>query len=123
MYRSMMQVYVKGSKEAVEFYQRAFDADLLAKHMNEDGTAVMHAELNVYGQILALSELSDNDTITGNTMQLCLHLGNGKETIVQKIYDVLKENAKIHYPLSPCDWSSLMVGLIDKYGVNWCIFV
>jgi len=118
-----MQVYVKGSKEAVEFYQRAFDADLLAKHMNEDGTAVMHAELNVYGQILALSELSDNDTITGNTMQLCLHLGNGKETIVQKIYDVLKENAKIHYPLSPCDWSSLMVGLIDKYGVNWCIFV
>jgi len=122
MYRSMMQIYVKNSNEAVGFYQKAFDADLLAMHTNEDGTAVMHAELNVYGQVLALSELSDNAAITGNTMQLCLHFGKGKENVVQKIYDVLKEGATIQYPLSPCEWSPLMVGLIDKYGVNWCIF-
>jgi PhnB protein len=119
----MMQIYVKRSIEAAEFYQKAFDAEILCKHMNEDRTAVMHAELDVYGQILALSELSDSDAITGNTMQFCLHFGEGKEDIVRKIYDVLKDGATIHYPLSPCDWSPLMVGLYDKYGVNWCIFV
>ena len=123
MYRSMMQVYVKGSNEAIEFYQKAFDAELLAKYTNEDGSAIMHAELNVYGQIVSLSELPGNETITGNTMQLCLHFGEGKESIVKKIYEVLKEGAKIYCPLSPCTFSPLMVGLIDKYGVNWCIFV
>ncbi len=40
----MMQVYVKGSNKAVEFYQRAFDAELGACYPNSDGT-FMHAEL------------------------------------------------------------------------------
>ena len=121
MYRSMMQVYVNGSDKAVAFYQKAFDAKIVAHHTNEDGT-IAHAELDVYGQILALSELFEDGATTGNTMQFCLHLGQGKEETVQKIYDVLKDGAEIHYPISPCDWSPLMVGLIDKYGVNWCIF-
>jgi len=130
----MMHVYVNGSNEAVEFYQKAFDADVLAKHANEDGTAIMHAELDVYGQVLALAELSEirkylgitaatNDAITGNTMQFCLHFGEGKEYIVQKIYDVLKEGATIECPLGPCGYSPLMAALTDKFGVNWCIFV
>ncbi len=42
----------------------------------------MHAELNVYGQILAVAE----------------------------------------DPLGPCPFSKLMVDIIDKYGVRWCIF-
>ena len=123
MHRSMMQIYVKGSKDAVGFYEKALGAEVLAVHMNEDKTAVMHAELNVHGQILALSELQENEAVTGNTMQLCLHFGEGKEALVKQIYDTLKEGAKIDYPLGPCDWSPSMASLIDKYGVSWCIFV
>ena len=122
MHRSMMQVYVKGSDMAVEFYQKAFDAELVCNHQNEDGT-VAHAELDIYGQIFAICQTRENDVNTGNTMQFCLHFGEGKEGIVRKAYDVLKDGAKITYPLSPCDWSPLMVGLVDKFGVNWCIFV
>lgn len=123
MHRSMMQTYVKGSDKAVELYQKAFDAELVASYPNSDGT-YMHAELNVYGQILALSEAPDNEErITGTTMQFCLHFGEGKESFVQKAYNVLKDGAKILYPLSPCEFSVLMVDLIDKYGVRWCIFV
>lgn len=61
MYRTMMQIYVKGSDTAVKLYQKA--------------------------------------------------------------YGILKDGAKIIYPLSPCEYSVLMVDLIDKYGVRWCIFV
>ncbi|MCL2508368.1 MAG: VOC family protein [Oscillospiraceae bacterium] len=121
MHRSMMQVNVKGSDKAFEFYKKAFDAEEVCKHHNPDGT-IAHAELDVYGQILALTELNDN-TVTGNTMQFCLHFGKGKEARVKKIYDVLKDRAEILYPLSSCEWSPLMVGLIDKFGVNWCVFV
>jgi PhnB protein len=41
----------------------------------------------------------------------------------QKIYDLLKEEAKILYPLSKCDYSLLMADIIDKFGVRWCIFL
>ncbi|MEN6470124.1 MAG: hypothetical protein ABFC62_01520 [Clostridiaceae bacterium] len=84
----------------------------------------MHAELNVYGQILAVSEApKDEERITGTTMQFCLHFGEGKEALVQKAYDALKDGANILYPLGRCEFSALMVDLIDKYGVRWCVFV
>ena len=122
MYRSMLQTYVKGSDKAVALYQKAFDAELVASYPHADGT-FMHAELNVYGQILAISEAPENEErIPGTTMQFCLHFGQGKEAPVQKAYDVLKEGAKILYPLGPCEFSALMVDLIDQYGVRWCIF-
>ena len=122
MYRSMLQIYVKESDKAVKMYQKAFDAELVASYPHSDGT-FMHAELNVYGQILAVSEALENEErITGTTMQFCLHFGRDKEELVQKAYNTLKDGAKILYPPGPCEFSSLMVDLIDKYAVRWCIF-
>jgi PhnB protein len=119
----MMQTYVKGSDKAVEFYQKAFDAKLVSSYQNDDGT-FYHAELDVYGQILAVAEANPNEeVITGNTMQFCLHFEPDYEDKVRKAYEVLKEGATINYPLSPCDYSPLMVDLIDKFGIRWCLFV
>ena len=48
MLRSMMQVFVKNSVEAVEVYRKAFNAELLCAYPYESG-GYMHAELNAYG--------------------------------------------------------------------------
>jgi PhnB protein len=123
MYRSMMQVFVRGSDKAAELYQKAFHAEMVASFPHDDGT-YMHAELNVYGQILAVSEaLECEESITGTTMQFCLHFGSGHEGLVHEAYHALHDGAKILFPLGPCEFSPLMVDLIDKYGVRWCIFV
>lgn len=61
-----MQVFVKGSREALELYQKAFRAEILCKYADEYGN-YMHAELNVYGQVLAISEITQ-DVKPGNTM-------------------------------------------------------
>lgn len=121
MYRSMMQVYVKESDKAVEFYQKVFDAKLVSAYQNEDGT-YMHAELDVYGQILALSELNEKEANPGNTMQFCLHFGEGSADKVYKIYEVLKEDASPHEPIRDTGFSKHCFWLIDKFGVYWCIF-
>lgn len=117
-----MQVFVKGSEKALEFYQNVFDAKIMCSYPNLDGT-LMHSELDVFGQILAVSELNEENAVIGNTMMFCLHFGEGKEAIVHKIYDSLKDEAKILYPLSKCDYSPLMADIIDKFGVRWCIFI
>jgi len=126
MHRSMMQVCVKESAKALEFYRRAFDAEVKCDHRNPDGT-VAHAELDVYGQILALMELPGDKAIPGNTMQFCLHFGKGKEALVKKIYEILKEDCTaLTAPITDpgeCPWSPCLFGLIDQFGVNWCIFV
>jgi PhnB protein len=112
----------------VALYQKAFDAVLTASYPNEDGT-FYHAELDIEGVILAMSErnsiyaITDEETITGNTMQFCLHYGEGNEEKVRKAYDALKTDAKILMPLAPCEFSPLMTDIIDKYGIRWCLFV
>ena len=121
MLRSMFQVYVVGSDRAVEFYQKAFDARLVSAYPNDDGT-YMHAELDVYGQILALSELTLNEPNPGNTMQFCLHIGVGNADTVYKIYEVLKDGAVPHEPIGDSGYSKHCFWLVDKFGVNWCVF-
>ena len=121
MSRSMMQMYVKGSTSAVELYQKAFEATLSNEHKDENGNFI-HAELNAFGQILAISEAGE-ERIPGNTMQFCFHLGEGEKEAIQKAYVLLKDGAEISYPPGPCFFSPYMFGLVDKFGINWCFFV
>ncbi len=121
MKRSMMQVYVKGSVEAVDTYIRAFGAELLCAYPDGRG-GYMHSEINAYGQILAVSE-RDGDVVKGNTMQFCFHMGEGGEEAVRNAYAVLKDGATVDYPLGRVDYSPLMFSLTDKYGVYWCVFI
>ena len=121
MKRSMMQVYVKGSKEALALYKRAFDGRILAEYEDGDG-GYMHAELDVQGQVVAVSE-ADEQTKMGNGMQFCFHYGEGGEKYVERAYEVLKVGGEVVGPLGECPFSPLMAAVIDKFGVYWCLFV
>lgn len=121
MKRTLFQVYVTHSREAVARYQEAFDVEIMSRYLNKDGS-YYHCELNIYGQILAVSEHKEVSTC-GNTMQLCLHFEKGEEALVQKAYEVLRNNAQILHALGPCDYCDFMTDLIDVYGVRWCLFV
>jgi len=57
MKRSLMQVYVRNSAAAVEMYRSAFDAAVGSDWRNPDGSCA-HTELDVGGQIIAVSEAS-----------------------------------------------------------------
>lgn len=125
-----LQAYIKGSVEAVSFYQKAFGAALGYNVHNDDGS-YMHAELYLEGQLLmALSE-SGSDVGIENmkkyspndypTMNFGVNLEN--EAAVKKAYDVLTEGGNILLPLGPLPWSSCCANVIDKYGVFWYISV
>ena len=118
-----MQVFVKGSAEALDFYQKAFNAKVLCAYFSPDGTRLEHSELDVYGQVLAVSELLDGEAASGSTMMFCLHMGQGSEAEVERIYETLKEGAVVTSPLGSCSYSPLETDLVDRFGVRWCIFV
>jgi PhnB protein len=124
MKRAMMQVYVKGSRDAVELYLKAFNATLGFNVKSSEDT-FYHAELDICGHTLAVAEANDSvdKRITGNTMQFCLHYGEGNEDRVKQAYDILKEGSEVLFPLGPCDFSPLCADFIDKFGVRWCLFI
>jgi len=55
-------------------------------------------------------------------MQFCLHFGDGKEELVRRIIEKLSESGKFIY-YGSADWSPIMAGIVDKFGVSWCVFV
>jgi len=128
MFRSILQIYVKGSDEAFEFYKKAFNARIGFQDVDENGT-VIHRELDVCGQAIAVGEANNitqsggNRRITGNTMQFCLQFGEGKEDKVRKAYEILVDSSEIITPFGELFFSPCGVELIDKYGVWWCLFV
>jgi PhnB protein len=128
--KTTLQAYLHGSIDAVDFYQKAFDATLGYNVRNPDGT-FMHAELYVDGVLLlALSE-SNNDIARENRMKysattypamnFCVSMEN--EQAVKKAYDILKEDANILYPLGPLPWNTCCANLVDKFGIFWYISV
>lgn len=119
-----MQIYAKESGKAVELYLRAFNATL-GYNIKSSQDTFYHAELDVCGHTLAVAEAFDgvDKRITGNTMQFCFHYGEGNEDSVKQAYELLKEGGEILFPLGPCEFSSLMTDLVDKFGVRWCLFV
>ena len=122
MSRSAFHICVKESVEALGFYQKVFDAELLCRYDNSDGT-VYHSEIEAYGQIMMVAGLAEESTTTGNNMMFVMQFSEGEEAIVRKIYDSLKDEANIICPLCSCEYSPLQMDLIDKYGVHWCILV
>ena len=73
--RSIMEVFVKGSREALELYQKAFCAEVLCTYPDEHGN-YLYAEIDAHGQVIAISEIV-GDTSIGNTMMFCFQFGEG----------------------------------------------
>lgn len=119
--RSMFQLYLVGCEEAMEIYQKAFDATPLTIDRHPENGTIVHAELDIFGQVVALSERRE-PTVIGNTTQLCLNFTMDSKDIVKKAYEVLKEGADINTPLGYSFFSPCMFGLVDRFGVDWCVF-
>ncbi len=128
MFRSILQIYVKGSDEAFEFYKKAFDAKVGIQDTDENGM-VIHRELDLCGQAIAVGEALDSTraggdrSITGNTMQFCIQFEKGQEDKVRNAYEILLDGSEIITPFGELFFSPCGVELIDKYGVWWCLFV
>jgi PhnB protein len=118
----MLELYIKGCDEAIELYNKAFDATIDAIHRNPGDDKIAHAEIRAFGQCIAFME-NDSDIVIGNTMQFCFHFSAGEEDVIEKAYNVLKEGAQIDSPLGSCEWSPCIFSLIDKFGVNWSMFI
>ena len=120
MKRTLMQMYVRNSADAVELYKEAFGAVVGEDWRNPDDSCA-HAELNVDGQIIAVSEAPDN-VVFGRGMQFCLQFETEESVRVVQAYNVLKNGAEIVCDIGPCEYSKYMFSLFDRFGVYWCVF-
>jgi len=118
----MMHLYIKNAYEAFKLYEAAFGTKGQIYGTDENGN-MTHAEINVRGQVISLSETESDEVVVGNTMQFIFDMGAGYEDFIQNAHDVLMVDAiKYDGPVGECEFSTHLFSLIDEFGVSWMIF-
>jgi PhnB protein len=119
------------AKEAIAFYKKALDAEVITvqtfgempadpNHPLPDGVKdrVMHALLKV-GE----TDLMFSDTFPGMAHQIGNHVTIAiviDDAVKSKqIFDALAEGGRIDMPLQETFWSPLYGQVVDKYSVAW----
>ena len=119
--------------EAIEFYRKAFGAELTMLMRfsespeppacesagNED--KVMHAEILIGKTTLMLSDgLCQGPP---NFQGFSLSLSVADETDAERLFTELSEGGEVQMPLGKTFWSPLFGMVADRFGVSWMIHV
>lgn len=115
---------VPSSREAIDFYQKAFGAKEVVFHTTPDGSKCMHAQVEINGAIVMMSddfpEYKDGKSSTpaafgGSPVTIHLNV-----TDVDSIYNqAVAAGAKIVMPLDDMFWGDRYAIIEDPFGHAW----
>ena len=125
------QIYVKGSVEAVAFYQNAFNLTIGMNFFDENGRYAHASLMSGENEVLAIAEDINNSNSheikDGKLPVMTFNCyGLGTDEAVQHAYNVLSEGAvRNENPNGPAPvpWSALCFTVVDKYGVHWWVAI
>lgn len=133
--KSGCQIYVKGSLEAAELYQKAFNLTKGMTALNEDGTYEHVSLMSGENEIIAIAEGSDDfccDVILKDRCPIMSFnvAGLGTREAIDHAYAILSEDARHNNnpdgPNIAC-WDDTdtvySFNLVDKFGVHWGIMI
>lgn len=106
--------------EAISFYEKAFGAEELGRHMADDGKRIMHAHLNLNGGSLMLND--DFPEYSGAASPpggLTLHLQVKDADAAWN--RALEAGAKEKMPIGDQFWGDRYGQLTDPFGFTWSI--
>jgi PhnB protein len=117
---------VKGGRDAIALYERAFGAALLTRKMADDGKRVLHAALDVFGTMIMLSdEFPEYDagskapTSLGATT-CTLHVGlDDPAQVDAAMAKAASAGCTVTTPAADAPWGMRYGRLRDPFGHAW----
>lgn len=113
---------------AIAFYERAFSAQVAAKHMAEDGKRVMHCSLLINGGVVMLAD-EFPEFSGGRPPENPKALGGSGVVIHLDLKDAdplwnqaVAAGAKVLMPLEDQFWGDRYGMLVDPFGHKWALF-
>jgi PhnB protein len=110
--------------EAIEFYRKAFGAEVLCSMPAPDGTRIMHAELLVEGRPMFLAD--DFPECCGGESQTPIALGGTPVTIHRYVTDcdaaiqrAVEAGASVKMPAQDMFWGDRYGVITDPFGHTW----
>ncbi|MHC4944311.1 MAG: VOC family protein [Planctomycetota bacterium] len=116
-------IIVKNGTDAIEFYKKAFNAEVIELMPGPDGKGVMHAELKIGDSFVMLAEeypagtSRSPQTLNGTSVVLHLYVKD-----VDASYDqAVKAGADATMPAMDTFWGDRYGRVCDPFGHEWSI--
>ena len=117
---------VDDADAAIDFYQRAFGAELHVKHATPDGKKIMHAALTINGGLFMICD--DFPELRGGKSRTPKGLGGTPVTLHLDLKDVdtafqraVKAGATVSMPLADQFWGDRYGQVLDPFGHEWSL--
>lgn len=115
---------LKDSKKAIDFYKKAFNAELLDLFPTLDGKGVMHATIKIGNSILMMGDEMDNggcaksaETLGSSPMGLFLYVSDVDAVFNQAV----SAGGKTGMPVADMFWGDRVGQINDPFGYSWMI--
>jgi PhnB protein len=112
----------EGAAEAIEFYRRAFGAEVVTRH-DGPGGAVMHAEVRINGSMIMLGDAQPErgyvgpKALKGSPVSIMLYVDDADATVAR----AQKAGAKVTQPVSDMFWGDRYGTVDDPFGHHWAV--
>jgi uncharacterized glyoxalase superfamily protein PhnB len=112
---------VRGADKAIEFYRKAFGAELLDRMPAPDGKSVMHAILKIgdsrifIGDEIPGMECRSPESLGGSTSTFYLYVKNADEAF-RKAVDA---GGTVKKPVMDAFWGDRFGTIADPFGYQW----
>jgi PhnB protein len=113
---------VNGAEKAIEFYQKAFGAELRALHKTPNGQ-VMHASLKIGDSTLMLADENPGmgcpspQSLGGSPVVLNIYV----EDVDRLFKEAVAAGAKVTMPLANQFWGDRYGQIVDPFGQSWAL--
>ena len=114
---------LKDSREAIEFYKKAFNAEVLDLMPGPDGKGTMHATIKIGNSILMMGDENPEqgcqsaESLGASPVSLCIYLPNVDEAFQRAIAAGGTETM----PVTDMFWGDRCGSLTDPFGYKWWI--
>jgi uncharacterized glyoxalase superfamily protein PhnB len=112
----------KNSQKALDFYQKAFGAQVLDTFPSLDGKGIMHAVMKIGDSLIMMGDemgptSQSAETMGGCPMSLFIYVPDVDALFPQ----TLAAGAKVVMPLGDMFWGDRAVSIQDPFGYQWMI--
>jgi len=115
---------VQGAEKAIEFYQKAFGAEVLGCKKGPDGQKVMHSELKIGNSMFFVNDefpemggCQGPNALGGSPVTLHLYV----EDVDALFQRAVKAGAQVTMPLNDTFWGDRYGQIVDPYGHRWSL--
>ena len=115
---------VRDAEKAIDFYQKAFGAEVRGKNHAPDGKKIIHASLKIGDSMLMLNdEFPEWGTVspsaTGGSTGIAIHVYVDN---VDTIFDrAVSAGATVKMPLMDAFWGDRYGQIVDPFGHKWSL--